>query len=455
MGPYDVSRRLLRGNVALVGLSVVGTGYLGATHAVCLASWGHTVVGVDVDPERVARLSRGEPPFHEPGFAELLRSGLASGHLSFSTNLAEAVDSADVHFVCVGTPQSADTNAADLRALRDVMAEIGPRLRRSGVVVGRSTVPVGTAAGLLTDLRRTAPAGAQVRLAWNPEFLREGRAVQDSLHPDRLVVGVDDDDAYETLMEVYAPLVRTGTTVVRTDLPTAELAKASANVMLAARVSLVNLLAEVCERAGADIGDLIAVLRSDPRIGDRFLEPGIGYGGGCLPKDLRAFVARADELGLGSATRLLTEVDATNLRQRARVVDLAQSLTEGVHDRRVAVLGAAFKAGSDDIRDSPALDVALRLHALGARVHVHDPLAGDNVRRVHPELRVDDDVETACVGADLVLVLTDWGEYRGLDPVSLASVVAHPRVIDGRLVLDPDKWRAAGWRLHALGRAAA
>jgi UDPglucose 6-dehydrogenase len=241
--------------------------------------------------------------------------------------------------------------------------------------------------------------------------------------------------------------------VVRTDLATAELAKVSANVMLAARVSLVNLLAEVCERADADIGDLIAVLRSDPRIGDRFLEPGVGYGGGCLPKDLRAFVARADELGLGGATRLLTEVDATNLRQRARVVDLAETLAEGVRDRRVAVLGAAFKAGSDDIRDSPALDVALRLHRLGAQVHVQDPCAGANVRRAHPELHVDDDVETACAGADLVLVLTDWDDYRGLDPVSLASVVAQPRIIDGRLVLDPEKWRAAGWRLHALGRA--
>jgi UDPglucose 6-dehydrogenase len=434
-------------------VSVVGTGYLGATHAVCLASWGHTVVGVDVDPERVATLSRGEPPFHEPRFADLLTDGLASGRLSFTTNLAEAVDSADVHFVCVGTPQSAGTNAADLRALHDVMAQIAPRLERPAVVVGRSTVPVGTAAGLLADLRRCAPSGRQVHLAWNPEFLREGRAVEDSLHPDRLVIGVDADQAYETLLEVYAPLVRGGTTVVRTDLATAELAKVSANVMLAARVSLVNLLAEVCERADADIGDLIAILRSDPRIGDRFLEPGVGYGGGCLPKDLRAFVARADELGLGAATRLLTEVDATNLRQRARVVDLAETLAEGVRDRRVAVLGAAFKAGSDDIRDSPALDVALRLHRLGARVHVQDPWAGANVRRAHPQLHVDDDVETACAGADLVLVLTDWDDYRGLDPVSLASVVAQPRIIDGRLVLDPEKWRAAGWRLHALGRA--
>jgi UDPglucose 6-dehydrogenase len=263
---------------------------------------------------------------------------------------------------------------------------------------------------------------------------------------------VTDDLTYELLVDVYAALVGTGTSVVRTDLETAELAKVSANVMLAARVSLVNLLAEVCERAGADIGDLIAVLRSDPRIGDQFLDPGVGYGGGCLPKDLRAFVARANELGLASSTALLTEVDTTNLRQRARVVELAETLTGGVAGRRLAVLGAAFKAGSDDIRDSPALDVATRLHRRGADVHVHDPRAGDNVRRRHPELQVDDEVEVACAGAELVLLLTDWEEYRGLDPVSLAGVVAHPRVLDGRLAVDPDKWSAAGWSVRALGR---
>jgi UDPglucose 6-dehydrogenase len=302
-------------------------------------------------------------------------------------------------------------------------------------------------------LRRSAPAGESLGLAWNPEFLREGHAIADSLHPDRLVLGVEDDDAYEILLQVYAPLVAAGTRVVRTDLPTAELAKASANVMLAARVSLVNLLAEVCEQAGADIGDLIAILGSDPRIGDRFLTPGVGYGGGCLPKDLRAFVARADELGLGGSTGLLTAVDATNLRQRTRVVDLARELVGDVRGRRIGVLGAAFKAGSDDIRDSPALDVALRLQALGAVVHVHDPWAGPNVRRAHPELDVADTVEEACAGADLVLVLTDWDEYRSLDPVSLAATVGTPRVIDGRLALDPDKWRAAGWRILALGRS--
>ena len=434
-------------------VSVVGTGYLGATHAVCLASWGHTVVGVDVDPERVARLAAGEPPFREPGFRRLLREGLATGRLSFRGDLAAVAD-AGVHFLCVGTPQARDGNAADLGALHEVVETLAPHLRRPSVVVGRSTVPVGTAARLGAVLRGLAPAGGHVRLAWNPEFLREGHAVADSLHPDRLVLGVEDDDAYATLLQVYAPLVAAGTRVVRTDLPTAELAKASANVMLAARISLVNVLAEVCERAGADIGDLIAILGADPRIGDRFLTPGVGYGGGCLPKDLRAFVARADELGLAGSTGLLTAVDAANLRQRTRVVDLAREVVGDVRNRHIAVLGAAFKAGSDDIRDSPALDVTLRLQALGALVHVHDPWAGENVRRAHPHLDVVSTVEEACAGADLVLVLTDWDEYRSLDPVALATTVRTPRVIDGRLALDPDKWRAAGWRMLALGRSA-
>jgi UDPglucose 6-dehydrogenase len=436
-----------------VDVSVVGTGYLGATHAVCLASWGHTVVGVDVDPERVAGLTAGEPPFREPGFRRLLREGLASGRLSFRGDLAAVAD-AGVHFLCVGTPQARDGGAADLGALHEVVETLAPYLRRPSVVVGRSTVPVGTAARVGALLRGLAPAGDHVRLAWNPEFLREGHAVADSLHPDRLVLGVEDDDAYETLLQVYAPLVAAGTRVVRTDLPTAELAKASANVMLAARISLVNVLAEVCERAGADIGDLIAILGSDPRIGDRFLTPGVGYGGGCLPKDLRAFVARADELGLAGSTGLLTAVDAANLRQRSRVVDLAREVVGDVRNRHIAVLGAAFKAGSDDIRDSPALDVTLRLEALGALVHVHDPWAGENVRRAHPHLDVASTVEEACAGADLVLLLTDWDEYRSLDPVALATTVRTPRVIDGRLALDPDKWRAAGWRMLALGRSA-
>lgn len=434
-------------------ISVLGTGYLGATHAACLATLGHTVVGFDPDTDRVAALARGRAPFHEPGLDDLLTEGRQSGRLRFSNDLSDVAD-AEVHFICVGTPQRSGSYAADLDALWVAARDLAPSLSRPCVVVGKSTVPVGTAAELRRLFHEEAPAREDVQIAWNPEFLREGHAVEDSLRPDRLVLGVEDEQANQTLREVYAEVIRAGVPVVRTDLATAELAKVSANVMLAARISLVNLLAEVCEAAHADVGDLTEVLGLDSRIGDSFLSPGVGYGGGCLPKDTRAFMARARELGVAESSALLREVDATNMRQRSRTVDLASSLLAGeLRDRPVAVLGAAFKAGSDDVRDSPALDVASTLAARGAAVRIYDPQAGENVRRARPQLRVVPSTEDAVTGADLVLVLTDWPEFGSLDPVGLAALVRTPQVIDGRLVLDPEKWRAAGWRVHALGRA--
>ena len=437
-------------------VSVLGTGYLGATHAACLAACGHRVHGVDVDPARIELLGQGHAPFHEPGLDALLSEAVCDGRLTFGTSLAEVAE-ADVHFICVGTPQSADESAgADLTFLWQVADELAPQLRRPCLVVGKSTVPVGTAGRLRDLLQQAAPAGMEVEVAWNPEFLREGHAVADSMSPDRLVLGVESDEADQILRDLYRPLLRAGVPVVRTDLATAELAKVSANVMLAARLSLVNLLAEVCEAADADVADLVTILGRDPRIGPDFLAPGLGYGGGCLPKDTRAFIARARELGVGTPARLLEQVDAVNLHQRSRTVALAASLLGGTVDRRrITVLGAAFKAGSDDVRDSPALDVAARLHERGATVTVYDPKACEVARRVHPELHYAQDVTDACAGAELLLVLTDWDEFRGLDPVSLAQTVAVPRVIDGRLVLDADKWRQAGWQLRALGRAAA
>ena len=435
-------------------VSVIGTGYLGATHAACLAAIGHDVVGVDCDPDRVAELAAGRLPFHEPGLAALLRDGVASGRLQFSTDIATAV-AARVHFICVGTPQRPGGHEADLSYVWDVVATLGPLLARPCLVVGKSTVPVGTATRIAARLADIAPAGSGVEVAWNPEFLREGHAVDDSLAPDRIVLGVQSDEADQTLRELYAPLLSRGIPVVRTDLATAELAKAAANVMLATRVSLMNLLAEVCEVADADVGDLIEVLGHDARIGRLFLRPGIGYGGGCLPKDTRAFMARAAELGVVESVALLREVDALNMRQRARTVDLALSLLDRpCRESNVAVLGAAFKAGSDDVRDSPALEIAATLHARGAQVRVYDPAAVESARRVRPELAYAATVQEACRDADLTLVLTEWDEFAGMDPVSLVDVVRVPSVIDGRLVLDADKWRAAGWRFCALGRAA-
>ncbi|MCW2822522.1 MAG: nucleotide sugar dehydrogenase, partial [Marmoricola sp.] len=356
-------------------ISVIGAGYLGATHAACLAADGHQVVGIDIDTHRVERLSSGRAPFHEPGLDELIAGSVESGTLVFDSDLRRAAE-ADVHFLCVGTPQRAGSHAADLSALDDAVRSLAVLLRRPCLVVGKSTVPVGTARTLGARLRERAPAGREVEVAWNPEFLREGHAVQDSLHPDRLVFGVGSDEADQVLRDVYARAINEGTPVVRTDLETAELAKVSANIMLASRISLVNLLAEVCEAAQADVGDLTRILGLDDRIGAKFLRPGVGFGGGCLAKDTRAFVARAEELGLGGPASVLREVDAINMRQRSRTVDRAVALLGGrAAGRRVAVLGAAFKAGSDDVRDSPALDVAATLHARGAEVHVYDPEA--------------------------------------------------------------------------------
>ena len=440
------------GHRASMRISVFGTGYLGATHAACLASTGHTVVGIDVDPARTAHLSLGRAPFHEPGLDRLLAAGVASGRLTFDTR-PEAAAGAEVHFLCVGTPQRAGSEAADLSALEDAVDSLAPLLDGPCLVVGKSTVPVGTARLLAARLSAAAPAGTEVGVAWNPEFLRESRAVEDSLRPDRLVFGVAGEEALQILRRVYADAIAAGVPVVRTDLETAELAKVSANAMLATRISTVNLLAEVCEASGADVSDLTEILGLDARIGIKFLNPGLGYGGGCLPKDTRAFVARAEELGVGRSAALLRDVDAVNLRQRARTVDLAIEMLDGlVAGARIAVLGAAFKAGSDDIRDSPALAVASSLQGLGAHVGVYDPMAAPAVSRHFPRLRSAASWVEACTDADLVLVLTDWEEFRSIDPVALSAVVARPRAIDARLVLDEEKWRAAGWELFVLGR---
>ena len=432
-------------------LSVLGTGYLGATHAACMAALGHEVVAIDTDPGKVAMLQSGRAPFHEPGLDELIGDGLASGRLSFETRYERVVD-ADVHFICVGTPQLPNGDGADLSHVWATVEALAPLLRRPCVVVGKSTVPVGTAERLRTTLQRVAPVGADAELAWNPEFLRESHAVEDSLRPDRLVFGVDNERAEAALRDVYKPLIGDGVPVVCTGLATAELAKVAANAMLATRLSVMNAFGELCEVVGADVGDLATVLRLDPRIGSSFLSPGLGFGGGCLPKDTRALLARAEELGLPHALELLREVDRVNLRRRSRAVDLTVELLEGdPHGRRVAVLGAAFKPGSDDVRDSPALAVAATLHRRGAVVTVCDPAALDTARTAHPELSYCRDTLAACRGAEVVLLLTEWPQFADTDPVALAEVVSRKQVVDGRLALDRGRWQAAGWAYRGLG----
>ncbi|MEO3766392.1 UDP-glucose/GDP-mannose dehydrogenase family protein [Streptomyces sp. B5E4] len=435
-------------------LTVIGTGYLGAVHAACMADIGHEVLGVDVDARKIRALAEGTPPFFEPGLHDVLTRNVGSGRLAFTTSLRAAADFGEVHFVCVGTPQQRGSQAADLRHVDAVIDSLAPHLHRPCLIVGKSTVPVGTTARLTARLRELAP-GVDAEVAWNPEFLREGFAVQDTLEPDRLVVGAGSSRADETLRAVYAPMLEAGVPYVGTDPATAELVKAAANSFLATKISFINAMAEVCDAAGADVVTLADAIGHDTRIGRRFLSAGLGFGGGCLPKDIRAFTARAEELGVGPAVAFLRQIDEINLRQRSRTVALARDLAGGTFSgRRVAVLGATFKPDSDDVRDSPALAVAAAIHDQGAEVHVHDPQGLDNARRVLPALRYATDVSAACRDADLLLHLTEWSHYRRLDPVALAAVVRAPKVLDARNGLEADRWRAAGWTVHALGRPA-
>jgi UDPglucose 6-dehydrogenase len=434
-------------------MTVIGTGYLGATHAVCMAILGHDVLGVDVDASKVAALQSGQVPFFEPGLPELLRKALDTGRLRFTTDLAEAAGHGDVHFICVGTPQAKDSHAADLQYVYESVSALSQHLDRQCLIIGKSTVPIGTAEQLREMARATAPAGPAVELAWNPEFLREGFAVDDTLKPDRLVFGVSSLWALEKLETIFEPLIAAGAPTVVTDLPTAELVKVAANSFLATKISYINAMAEVCEATGADVKKLAEALSYDTRIGGRFLAPGLGFGGGCLPKDIRAFMHRTEELGVGQATAFLREVDAINLRRRQRTVDLVTAAVGGsLEGKHVCALGAAFKPNSDDIRDAPALDVARLLHNAGANVRIFDPQAMDNARNAYPDLRYAQSVAEAAAGADVVVLLTEWDQFRSIDPQHLGRLVAARSVVDGRHALDAEVWRAAGWEYKALGR---
>jgi nucleotide sugar dehydrogenase len=432
-------------------LTVLGTGYLGTAQAACLASLGFEVLGVDTDPRRVHALGGGTVPFHEPGLEPLLQAGLASGRLSFTTDYAQAAEFGDVHFVCVGTPQAAGADRADLTQLDNCLSMLAPFLDRRCLIAGKCTVPVGTAGHWA---RRLAVLAPNAELAWCPEFLREGHAVDDTLRPDRIVAGVESAWAEEVLREVHAAPIAAGAPFLVTDLPTAELVKVAANAFLATKISFINAMAEVCEAAHGDVMLLAEALGHDPRIGQVGLRPGLGFGGGCLPKDIRAFMARADELGVDQALSFLREVDAINLRRRARTVDLARELVgpDGLAGARVGVLGVAFKPDSDDIRDSPALDVAKTIHDLGAVVTVYDPVALPRAREACPGLGYAESTIEAVRDADVVLLLTEWAEFRDADPGLLGKVVARQNIVDGRNALDPVRWRAASWHYRALGR---
>lgn len=432
-------------------MSVIGTGYLGATHAACMAELGFDVIGVDVDAEKVAILQSGRIPFFEPDLEEVLAKNIDAGRLTFTTSIADAAAQADIHFICVGTPQQAGAYAADMSQVNGSIDAIAPFLRPDALVVGKSTVPVGTAAAIAERLKSTAAPGVEV--AWNPEFLREGFAVADTLRPDRLVVGVRSERAEDLLREAYRPLTDNGVPFLVTDFATAELVKVAANSFLATKISFINAMAEVCEAAGADVTELAEAIGYDPRIGNRFLAAGLGFGGGCLPKDIRAFMARAGELGAEEALTFLREVDQINLRRRGHTIDLALATLGGSFvGKRVTALGATFKPNSDDVRDSPALDVAVAINNAGANVVVHDPKGLANAARVYPTLTYADELDTALADAEIVLLLTEWDVYRQIDPVHAAGLVKTQSIIDARNVLDPKLWRSAGWQYRGLGR---
>ena len=431
-------------------LTVIGLGYLGATHAVAMAELGHEVIGIEPDEQKLARLSQGLLPFHEPGLDKALQEVIQSGRISFKSGHDEDSLSAQAHFLCVGTPQVIGSNAADTKYLFSAIESLAPFLNQEAVVIGKSTVPVGTAAELKSHLSELA--GFDPLLAWNPEFLREGTALEDSLRPDRIVFGIEDEKSEKVLREIYEPIIRVeNTPVLVMDIPTSELVKVAANSFLATKISFINAMAEIAEASGGDVVRLAEAIGMDERIGKQFLRSGIGFGGGCLPKDIRGFMARAEQLGVGQAVEFLKDVDEINLRRRQRVIDVANEQLGDLKDKKVLVLGAAFKPDSDDLRDSPAVDVARKLKLHGAKVTVHDPMALSNLHLVAPELESNEDLVAASESADLVVLATEWKEYKELDPSVLK--VANKVIIDGRNVLDVEKWQSAGWKLIALGRS--
>lgn len=433
-------------------ISVVGTGYLGVTHAACMASLGHDVVALDVDEAKVTSLAAGTVPFHEPGLPELLQQSLADGKIKFTTSWVDVSAGADVHFLCVGTPQSAESPAADLSQIQSAIRSLAPLLTKPCLIVGKSTVPVGTAQWISDYLVNNSPAGQDVHLVWNPEFLREGFAVQDTLHPDRIVLGIKNEADVAVLTDIYATALNDETPLVVTDYATAELVKVAANAFLATKISFINAFAYLADEVGADVGTLADAIGHDTRIGRRFLNAGIGFGGGCLPKDIRALRARATELGLTEHFEFLKNVDDVNKSRRDYVVELATRNLGSIDSKTIAILGAAFKPDSDDIRDSPALDIALLLSKGGANVRLHDPVALPQVRARNLPINAIENLEEVFDGADLVLHLTEWKQYRELDPQSISDRVANKAIIDGRNCLDLALWSNAGWQVTYLGK---
>ena len=434
-----------------VKISVVGTGHVGLTTAACLAHIGHEVLGVDDDAEKIAQIERGEAPFHEPGLSELVAEGLDTGRLRVSTSTAEAAAHAEVVFVCVGTP-TLPSGEADLAQVERVGRAVAANLHGYAVVVEKSTVPVETGVWLQEIMDQERNGHGEFDVASNPEFLREGQAVRDALEPDRIVVGADSERALERLREVYRPIIdSTGCPFVTTDLATAELIKHSSNAFLATKISFINQVAEICERTGADVEEVAHAMGLDARIGPSFLRAGIGYGGECFPKDVRAYRYKADQLGVDFG--ILREIEQVNAGRVEAFVEKIRTVAGGLSGRRVGLWGLSFKPETDDLRNAPAVEVARTLLDEGAAIVAHDPAAMTAVKRLLPEIGLASTPYDAARDAECLVICTEWPEYAAADLERLRGEMASAVVVDGRNVFRPRDMAAAGFVYASIGRA--
>jgi UDPglucose 6-dehydrogenase len=431
-------------------MSVIGCGHLGATHAACMASLGHEVIGVDIDEDKVSLLNSGKGWFHEPGLDPMLAENIERGRLGFTTNIAEAAEFANIHFIGVATPGHGD-GSYDLSQLHAALSSLAPHLRGDCLIIGKSTVPPGTAANLQAMMDgMLSPGLARAEIVWNPEFLREGHAIEDTLRPDRIVVGAVSAGAAATIEEIYQPLIETGIPLILTDRATSELAKGAANAFLATKISFINAMADICAATGGDVSALARSLGLDPRIGQAFLKAGMGYGGACLPKDVRGLGTYARAIGAQNATTLLDAVDEINAARSRQAVALVERAVDGVAGKHVTIWGATFKAGTDDVRGSAALQVADRLRSLGAIVTVYDPMGSGNALASYPELAYADSAYAAATGADVVLVVTAWPEFATVEPAAIGEVVREKVVVDACQGIEATNWHIGGWRVYSL-----
>lgn len=430
-------------------VTVIGLGRLGLVHAAVMAKLGHQVIGIEMNGERVAALQNGVTPFFEPGLEDLLEEVLDTGRLVFQTQHEESSRKADVHFICVGTPQSSSGDAADTSYVFDAIEKLAPFMHPDAVVVGKSTVPVGTAAAALALLNKTS--GKKLHLVWNPEFLREGHAVADTMRPDRVVIGRQNSFAESVLRDCYREILNLGTPVVTCDFETAELVKVAANAFLATKISFINAIAEVAESTGADTELIADALGLDDRIGRKFLNNGLGYGGGCLPKDTRSLKSIAKKSQAQGLSDLLDSVEAINVGRKTRVVNLAKELLGDISGKRVVILGAAFKPNTDDIRDSPAIEIAELFAQHGASVAVQDEMASHVVTQELPKFDAFESVDEAINGADLLVIATEWASYTTLAPKELGALVAQKNLIVARKSVDARLWSDYGWTVKILG----